>query len=51
MLKTDYDYAKASGETLEAMQDRCYEQGHEWENCCSSFFVIYQRCKWCGAVK
>lgn len=48
MLKSDYDWSKASDETLEAMRDRCHEQGHEWENCCSAFFQVYQRCKWCG---
>lgn len=31
-----------------AMFQRCLEQGHEWENCCSTRFRIYQRCKWCG---
>lgn len=30
---------------------RCDRQGHEWENCCSIFFEIYQRCKWCGAIR
>jgi len=28
--------------------DRCQEQDHAWENCCSIWFEIYQRCKWCG---
>ncbi len=32
----------------EAMQERCEEQGHDYENCCSAMFRIYQRCKWCG---
>ena len=32
----------------ELMRQRCDEQGHQWENCCSSMFQIYQKCKWCG---
>jgi hypothetical protein len=31
-----------------AMQARCEEQGHEWENACSMFMQVYQVCKWCG---
>jgi hypothetical protein len=48
MLVTTYAIEKASEETREAMRDRCHEQGHDWENCCSSMFRIYMRCKWCG---
>jgi len=48
MLKSDYNVDKASAETVDAMRDRCYEQGHDWDNCCSVFFRVYQRCKWCG---
>lgn len=32
----------------EAMRERCEEQGHDYENCCSVFLEVYQRCKWCG---
>jgi hypothetical protein len=32
----------------EAMRARCEEDGHHWENCCSVFFQVYMRCKWCG---
>lgn len=35
-------------DVVEAMCERCEEQGHEWENCCSAIFQIYQTCKWCG---
>lgn len=48
MLKTDYDANKASAETLAAMQDRCHEQGHDFQNCCSLLFRVYRKCKWCG---
>ena len=51
MLKSDFDFNKASPETRQAMSDRCYSQGHEWENCCSAFFQIYMKCKWCGEEK
>lgn len=34
-------------EVIEAMKERCEEQGHDWENCCSAMFRIYLRCKWC----
>lgn len=37
----------ANGEVIEAMRERCEEQGHDYENCCSAFLEIYQRCKWC----
>lgn len=33
------------------MRQRCEDQGHEWENCCSVVFEIYQKCKWCGEIK
>lgn len=48
MLKSDYDVNTASAETKEAMADRCHDQGHDWENCCSAMFRIYMKCKWCG---
>lgn len=35
----------------EAMAARCAEQGHEYENCCSAVFQIYQSCKWCGWIR
>lgn len=47
-MESDYDVNNASQETKEAMNDRCQTQGHEFDNCCSSMFQIYQRCKWCG---
>lgn len=31
-----------------SMRARCEEQGHEFENCCSIVFQVYQQCKWCG---
>jgi len=48
MLKSDYNVDKASAETKEAMADRCHDQGHDWESCCSAMFRIYMKCKWCG---
>lgn len=51
MLKTDYDYTKATEATIEAMADRCHEQGHDYQNCASMMFQIYQRCKWCGQIR
>ena len=38
-------------DVIEAMRERCEEQGHEYENCCSLMFQIYQRCKWCGSER
>ncbi len=40
-----------SDKEREAMKKRCEDQGHEWENCCSAWFEIYQQCKWCGEKK
>lgn len=31
-----------------AMRERCEEQGHDWDNCCSITFEIFMKCKWCG---
>lgn len=36
---------------LLAMGQRCEEESHNWENCCSPMLQIYMRCKWCGKVK
>ncbi len=47
-LKITYSYEKASAEVLDAMRDRCHEQGHDYENCCSIFLRVYQQCRWCG---
>lgn len=43
-LQTDDD-------TRRTHEGRCEEQGHQWENCCSPTFRIYQQCKWCGAKR
>jgi ribosomal protein L24E len=49
MLKTTtYDWNNASEDVLDAMRDRCHEEGHEYQNCMSVLFQVYQRCKWCG---
>jgi hypothetical protein len=42
-----YDNARRN-EVQKAIVERCSEQGHDYENCSSSTFRIYQRCKWCG---
>jgi len=31
-----------------AMRGRCEEQDHQWENCMTPFYAVYQECKWCG---
>ncbi len=47
---TDREYLELMNlpKVLEAMAYRCEEQGHDYENCCSVTFRVYQRCKWCG---
>lgn len=50
-LKTTYDRNVASEETLDAMRDRCHEQGHDYEGCCSFLLEITMKCKWCGEKK
>ena len=32
----------------DAMRERCEETNHDYENCCSFTFQVYQKCKWCG---
>jgi hypothetical protein len=51
MLVTTYRWEHASEQTLEAMRDRCHEQGHEFVNCASAMFHVFQRCKWCGEIR
>lgn len=51
MLKSDYNVDIASEQTKGAMRDRCHEDGHNYENCCSMMFRIYMKCKWCGEEK
>ncbi len=41
----------ADGEGQDEMRERCEEQGHDWENCCSVILQVYQRCKWCGEIR
>lgn len=43
-----YEAIKSDPTVVLAMRARCEEQGHEWENCCSVTFQVYQACKWCG---
>ncbi len=33
------------------MKQRCEEEGHSWDNCCSVFLSVYQQCKWCGSKR
>jgi len=35
-------------EVLRAMEKRCIEEGHAWENGCTVFFELVKICKWCG---
>lgn len=51
MTRDDWkEYERVANEpmVIKAMQARCEEQGHEFENCCSMTFRLYQSCKWCG---
>lgn len=49
MRLTDREFAALmDGQDVRlAMLLRCEEQGHDYENCCSTFLRIYQKCKWC----
>jgi hypothetical protein len=35
-------------ETRQTHAARCEEQGHQWDDCMTSYFVVYQQCRWCG---
>lgn len=35
----------------DAMEKRCEEQGHEYENGLTMFFQVIMVCKWCGKSK
>ena len=47
---TDREYGELMSKepVRRAMSLRCEEAGHDWENCCSIMFQVYQECKWCG---
>jgi len=51
------DQAKRARELLEKsdikeiMSIRCEEENHNYENCCSAIFQVYQKCKWCGKIR
>lgn len=38
----------AREDTRTEAEQRCDEQGHVWENCCSIFLQVYVKCKYCG---
>ena len=44
-----YESVRYNDDVQLAMAARCEEQGHDWENCASVTFQIYQSCKWCAA--
>lgn len=44
----EYEALMSKEPVREAMKFRCEESGHDYENCCSWNFQIYQECKWCG---
>jgi hypothetical protein len=49
---TDREYHEMMNTEVvrKAMQLRCEETGdHDYENCCSWNFQVYQECRWCGA--
>jgi hypothetical protein len=47
----DRDYAALLNDekVQQAMRFRCEEERHDFENCMSFTFQVYQQCKWCGA--
>ena len=50
-LLSDREYNSLMNEepVRKAMSLRCEETGdHDYENCCSWNFQVYQECKWCG---
>lgn len=44
----EYYAALNKPDARRAMELRCEEAGHEFENCLSWNFQVYQECKWCG---
>ncbi len=46
-----YEFENAIHEEVrKAMLERCEQESHSYENCCSVMLQVYQRCKWCGHV-
>lgn len=44
----EYQKLMSDDKVRQAMQLRCEEERHDFENCCSMMFHVYQECKWCG---
>lgn len=44
-----YEAIRSKPDVVLAMQARCAEQGHEWENCATVTLRVYRACKWCEA--
>jgi hypothetical protein len=42
------DKLASDHETRQTHAGRCEEQGHQWDDCMTPFFAVYQQCKWCG---
>lgn len=40
--------ARRNPEVVEAMEVRCSQEGHGYENCCTPLLQVYARCPWCG---
>ncbi len=46
-----YEAIRHLPDVVQAMEARCEESGHDFENCCSAMMQIYQACKWCGQTR
>ena len=46
-----YERIRYEPDVVLAMEARCEEDGHDFENCCGVTFTIYQQCKWCGQTR
>lgn len=44
----EYNELMSKEPVRHAMSLRCDEAGHDFENCMSLTFQVYQECKWCG---
>lgn len=46
-----WEVLQRNNSVIEAMQLRCTEQGHEYENGLDAMFHFLRICKWCGHRK
>lgn len=48
ILRLQRKLQEAKNEFKQLQAERCEAQGHDFENCMTVLFQVYQQCKYCG---